>query len=277
MWDTNFDPYAILGVQPNAELAEIKMAYRAAVLRCHPDRGGTHEDMVRVAAAWEVLSDLELRAQFDRSRSRPTERSLQTQWDSGRRTAHARAQAYARTWETLLQRAESIMNDAERAEYGSALIGFFPFPTAAKSTSAAVFIGVAAALGLVVFLLLFPHDTDPKSGPRNNLYAGVFVCAVSAWIGYRAHRSLRDFLRQRSACTLLECLNCRKTLRLPSLASRMHVKCPACSREFDHEPDWKSCASELEETLKLVRQDRKALGIALFATILVSRKSEADT
>ena len=50
------DFYAILKVSPEATFAEIRTAYRRAALLSHPDKGGSQEDFVKVAKAFEVLS-----------------------------------------------------------------------------------------------------------------------------------------------------------------------------------------------------------------------------
>jgi len=48
-------PYEILGLSPDASPSEIKAAYRRAVMRAHPDRGGSEEDFRRVQKAFEDL------------------------------------------------------------------------------------------------------------------------------------------------------------------------------------------------------------------------------
>ena len=55
------DYYTILGVSPTADLETIHLAFRQKAAQCHPDHGGSHERMVEVNTAWEVLSDPELR------------------------------------------------------------------------------------------------------------------------------------------------------------------------------------------------------------------------
>ena len=45
----------VLRVSLPATAEEVKTAYRAAVLRAHPDRGGREEDMRRVNLAYEIL------------------------------------------------------------------------------------------------------------------------------------------------------------------------------------------------------------------------------
>lgn len=51
------DPYAVLGVTPEASPAEIKAAYRALVKRHHPDAGGDAQRIIALNAAWEALRD----------------------------------------------------------------------------------------------------------------------------------------------------------------------------------------------------------------------------
>lgn len=52
-----FNCYQILGVPPTATLQEIKRSYKQISLQHHPDRGGSHENQVKVNLAYEVLSD----------------------------------------------------------------------------------------------------------------------------------------------------------------------------------------------------------------------------
>jgi curved DNA-binding protein CbpA len=67
------DPYAILGVSPDASHSEITTAYRRAVRACHPD--AAHPDRERLAAviaAYELLRDPDRRATHDQ-RPQPTQ------------------------------------------------------------------------------------------------------------------------------------------------------------------------------------------------------------
>eukprot|EP00316_Scyphosphaera_apsteinii_P012600 CAMPEP_0119339318 /NCGR_PEP_ID=MMETSP1333-20130426/98018_1 /TAXON_ID=418940 /ORGANISM="Scyphosphaera apsteinii, Strain RCC1455" /LENGTH=218 /DNA_ID=CAMNT_0007350815 /DNA_START=20 /DNA_END=676 /DNA_ORIENTATION=+ len=66
--------YDTLGVPRDASPAEIRKAYRSAALRWHPDKNhGAREEaerrFVQVAAAYEVLSDTQKRAAYDRGGS----------------------------------------------------------------------------------------------------------------------------------------------------------------------------------------------------------------
>ncbi|BAY65380.1 heat shock protein DnaJ-like protein [Calothrix brevissima NIES-22] len=66
MVDSNH--YEILQVSPNASLAEIKQAYRRQVKLFHPDSNqetADKEQIIRINAAYEVLSDAETRLNYD--------------------------------------------------------------------------------------------------------------------------------------------------------------------------------------------------------------------
>ena len=57
--------YEILGVSPEASMAELRAAYRAKVKEVHPDTGGTNEAFSEVVLAYEILSDDHRRKQYD--------------------------------------------------------------------------------------------------------------------------------------------------------------------------------------------------------------------
>ena len=64
------DPYATLGVSRSASESDIKSAYRKLAKELHPDRNknnpGASERFSQVTQAYDLLSDKDKRAQFDR-------------------------------------------------------------------------------------------------------------------------------------------------------------------------------------------------------------------
>lgn len=59
--------YEILGVPPEATADEIKQAFRRRSSQAHPDKGGNSDEMAAINAGYEVLSDPERRAEYDRT------------------------------------------------------------------------------------------------------------------------------------------------------------------------------------------------------------------
>ncbi|GAA2020273.1 hypothetical protein GCM10009740_05790 [Terrabacter terrae] len=86
------DLYAVLGVPPSATQEQVRRAYRVLVRRHHPDTRdaaesaasdardegpGTADGIQRAMAAYAVLGDPRLRADYDRSREGPARESRQ--------------------------------------------------------------------------------------------------------------------------------------------------------------------------------------------------------
>ena len=64
------DPYEVLGVARNASADEIKKAYRKLAIKFHPDKNpgdkAAEEKFKEAASAYEILSDADKKAKFDR-------------------------------------------------------------------------------------------------------------------------------------------------------------------------------------------------------------------
>ena len=63
------DPYAVLGVQKSADLAEIKKVFRKLAKKYHPDQSKdpkAKEKFAELNSAYEILGDEKKRAAFDR-------------------------------------------------------------------------------------------------------------------------------------------------------------------------------------------------------------------
>ncbi len=85
------DFYAILGAEPSATVAELRTAFREAVLRHHPDRASSSELATRRTAilnrAWAELRDPLRRLHYDRDLERGTAATLHWPLDAGIRPA----------------------------------------------------------------------------------------------------------------------------------------------------------------------------------------------
>ncbi len=64
------DYYAWLGIEPNADDAELRRVWRQLALRWHPDRAGADTTHIfqKLLTAYNVLSDPAARADYDRKR-----------------------------------------------------------------------------------------------------------------------------------------------------------------------------------------------------------------
>ena len=64
------DPYKIIGVRPDANSDEMKQAFRRLARECHPDRDPENpwaeDEFKELSAAYDLLSDSDRRARYDR-------------------------------------------------------------------------------------------------------------------------------------------------------------------------------------------------------------------
>lgn len=75
------DPYATLGVNRDATLAQIRSAHRRLVAQFHPDRNkdaGAPARFAAITKAWKILSDPGMRAQYDETGAVSVEPDLTT-------------------------------------------------------------------------------------------------------------------------------------------------------------------------------------------------------
>lgn len=98
------DHYRILGVSPEAPRGEIQTAYRRLLRETHPDRGGDDDAFHQVQAAWETLSDADLRREYDLLRF--GRRAAKRYGRAAARPAHRKVRGWTVQPETDARRAE---------------------------------------------------------------------------------------------------------------------------------------------------------------------------
>lgn len=124
--DTFTDYYALLGVDVDANTSEIKAAFKKLALQYHPDvyKGNdAHERMREILRAYQTLSDVETRRQYDMRRS---EHHLEGPSFGLRQTADSSSTTYTTTGRSRPSKtSSSARRDRERA---------YDFPNIRKGT-----------------------------------------------------------------------------------------------------------------------------------------------
>lgn len=255
------DYYQILGIDPGANLDAIRKAYRRRALDCHPDRGGSHEQMVVVIEAWEVLSKPESRRRYDAARGMPKSPMVQEAADADANQARQRAEQYPRQWADFEVWLNKAASDFTGAKYGSAPIDlgifYFRVPTVEKSVSGILFLVVGGIVSGVLLCPLIYHLMKDDSGkalrhdPRGLICLGLPILG-GVWAGALLHQWIRNAIRTASKqagrqgesnssseegeVIIIACSKCSQKLRVPSVSSELLVTCGSCQHKFSCRP-----------------------------------------
>jgi len=244
------DFYAVLGISSTATPEEIKSAYRRKALQCHPDRGGSHIQMVQVNLAYEILSDLDRRRTYDAARSSTSGTSTQEAASRDAHAARANAENYPKRWSDFEVWLSHLTGDFAKANHGSRVDGFYGFryPTVTNSVSGWIFIGFGIAVVEIIGVALFSSSKPPMNWV---LFTKLifFLGLGGAWIGAGVHRAIGKSIRTVNGQTqsadertsnpephakdhVVKCEKCGQKLRLPVSQGDVTVTCPSCRNQF---------------------------------------------
>ncbi len=70
-FDSQKDYYDLLGANERTSSRDLERLYKRMASRCHPDRGGSEEQMKALNEAYHVLKDESTRREYDASRGKP--------------------------------------------------------------------------------------------------------------------------------------------------------------------------------------------------------------
>lgn len=167
------DFYAILEIAPNASRAEIKKAWRARVKKCHPDcnlenRDYWEELCRKINGAYDVLSDADSRAHFDKTRAEYFENLARAKKRQAKREEEKKELAAAAAAFAEEQRREALRRHAKeerkvkrhnaRSPARRRLLHYMIF----AGSVGVLFFGVA-----MVFLLSQEPDSEKKNAAGN--------------------------------------------------------------------------------------------------------------
>ncbi len=208
-------------------------------MQCHPDRGGSHEQTVLVNEAYAVLSDPELRHQYDQFR-KASGSAVPRAYEAARQRARDRAENYPRDWAQFEAWIDRWFNDVAQAVYESD----DSLPMVSNSISGRMMVRIGAAAGAILGICgVYSIFKEQGYVSFANSVVGPVIevlttSLLGAWAGRCLHGGLGQLLRiasdRSSMFGVAVCSHCGQRLRIP-WARRVEVTCPACDSKFLHE------------------------------------------
>jgi hypothetical protein len=238
------DYYRILKVPPEADFETIKKAYRARAMESHPDRGGSHQAMLEINEAFEVLRNPAMRRNYDEARRNEFNQAAQEQAHADASQARQQAQEYPRNWNEFDAWLDAVAKDFTNAEYGA---GDTFFPKVGKSYSGLLFVifGGVTGFGVAVYLSVSYNLRPGFSG-------GMCLAALGATLGMWIHKFIGQSIKEGGApkgasnspphsseggsspprSSVAKCPQCGQQLRCPPDQPSVRLRCPKCRHEF---------------------------------------------
>lgn len=174
----NHDYYAILGVAETADFAALRVAYFRRARECHPDRGGSHAQMVLLNEAWEVLSHPESRRHYDAARSGAADATAAAAFEQEVAAARRKAADYPAEWASFELWLESVAREFTETRYGTSWIDF----DNVTGGTVVFFICTGGVLGFIVGVLLAMNVEYPKN-IRQALLLLVAAVSIPTFLG----------------------------------------------------------------------------------------------
>lgn len=250
MSEPDRDYYFILGISESAAVEGIRRAYRRRAQECHPDHGGSHEAMLEINEAYEVLSDPASRLVYDEYLK--TEQSSNADLGEKIRAARQKSEQYPRNWGEFEKWLDRLEQDFAKAAGAGTSTYYMPFPKTGESNTAFLFILGGGIAGL--FLGTLPLFSAFKDADGWHRFALILPICLGAWLGKGIHSMAGEALASRkkggptvAAPTtsrskevpitqeegIVRCPKCSQKLRLPNVEGKIRLKCPACKESFE--------------------------------------------
>ena len=263
------DYYEVLDVQPDVSPDQLRQAYRQAAMRNHPDRGGTDEKMKAVNLAFEILTNPQQRADYDRLRACGPSLAThaEAEWVNRTQDLRQKASEYPKQWSEFEKWMEAFASDIQATKLytedenqtassvffgvcGVALTFAFCFASGLYPNFATWARGSSRSLHVMFELLIFPVMPMVlgyhcgwvallllKKHLKNKTHGGTSTDPATQQreTSYqRPSPSLGGSLPPQSlpAPDIVQCGVCGKKLRVPHLGKDLSITCPACKNKF---------------------------------------------
>jgi hypothetical protein len=231
-------------------------------LKYHPDRGGSHEQMILINEAWFILSDPTRRKIYDNSQIYTGDIILQREASVNRENAQKEAQDYPRTWSSFQEWMEEAFKRVEEVK----LAPFLLIPNPQKDILGWIF--VIAGGSLATYLSFQMGFT--RSGSFYTLLH-FLIFSIGAWLGWvvyqyllyqdynpgEAKTSEKKFAdknnSEKTASSfnnktpdddndkknkiVIKCEHCKDLIRVPNDRGLIDIRCPHCCGRFRWSPD----------------------------------------
>lgn len=241
------DYYQVLEVPVGASVEEIKKAYRRLALANHPDRGGTHERMLAINEAFQILVDPASRSAYDQARRDETNAWAVQKFEQDAAHAASAAGNYPRDYDEFEGWVNAMFRDLVGAKYGSEQWGMYKVPTVENSTSGGFFLLIGAVAGGYLGWKMFGAMSG---GPRAFAVMGAIV--GGGWVAQFLHACLKGSVSGNQPALagglsdpssapvipsaekkfLVICPKCEQKLRAAASRVGKQLRCPRCRHEF---------------------------------------------